>query len=83
MATVFFRLWRKLVKMKLLKFQNWFFSHMQLEKAGLIKKKIKKNFSILNPREQKFLVKNLKLTYIMSLKYKNSPLCLRLKPWVN
>ena len=56
---------------------------MQLEKAGLIKKKIKKNFSILNPREQKFLVKNLKLTYIMSLKYKNSPLCLRLKPWVN
>ena len=26
-----------MVKMKLLKFQNWFFLHMQLEKASFIK----------------------------------------------
>ena len=37
-----------------------------------------------DPEETKLcLAENLKLTLIRSLKYKHSPLCLDLQPWVN
>ena len=39
MAMIFFRFWRKLVKMKFVswKLQNWFFLHMQLKTTSLLK----------------------------------------------
>lgn len=48
-VTVFFR-WRKLVE-SVLKFQNWSFLHVQLEKTGLIKILF---FRTLTLREQKY-----------------------------
>ena len=37
LVAIFFRLWRKISEDEPpSKFQNWFFSHMQLEKAGLM-----------------------------------------------
>ena len=64
--------------MKLLKLkQKRFILHMPLGKASLIKL-----FS--DSEETKIcLAENLKLTLITSLKYKYSPLCLDLQPWVN
>ena len=51
---------------------------MLLGKASLIK------HFLSDPEETKIcLAENLKLTLIMSLKYKHSPLCLDLQPWVN
>lgn len=79
MATEFFRLQRREVKMELLKFKKSQFSlHIQLGKAGLIK------CFFSDPEETKIsLGKNLRLTLIMSLKYKHSPCCLELQPWIN
>ena len=43
MATIFFRLWRKLAKTKfLLKLQNHLFLHMQVRPGGLLKTCLKK-----------------------------------------
>ena len=67
-AMIFFRLWRKLVKIKsFLKLQNQFFLHMQLGKSWLIKIL---SWSSNSAWETKIgLGKNLKLTLIMSLGY--------------
>ena len=71
MATIFFRLWRKLAKTKfLLKLQNHLFLHMQVRPGGFLKTCLKK---------QTNKQKNVKLTLIMSLKQK-ALLALDLKP---
>ena len=60
MATIFFRLKRKIGYDETpLKFQNWFFLHMHLEKAGLME------YFFQNPDPEKikiFLGEILKLT---------------------
>lgn len=61
--TVFFILWRKLVKMKL---QNSFFSRIQLRKPGLIKYFF---LRILTPKEQNILKRKLKVnSYVLKVK---------------
>ena len=68
MATVFFRLCRKLVKIKLSwNSKNLFFLYMQLEKASLIK-----HFFSDPEKRNIYLAEHLKLTLIMFLKYKHS-----------
>ena len=81
LATVFFRVWRRYVKMKLLKLKK---KKKKVHFTYAVRESQLDKTLFSDPEETKIcLAENLKLTLIMSLKYKYSPLCLDLQSWVN
>ena len=73
MAMMFFRLWRKLVKLKKIfswKLQNKLFLHMQLKTTSLLKRLPREKLEV-NP------------FHVPEIHEIHSPLCLRPQPWAN